>query len=54
MLTKVEARNPAGTLVSLELSDFTDGFAIKDIGGLGPVKATLTSSKFAGAPGAQL
>jgi hypothetical protein len=53
MLTKVEARNPAGTLVSLELSDFTDGFAIKDIGGLGPVKATLTSSKFAGAPGAQ-
>lgn len=53
MLTKVEVRTSAGTLLSLELDDISDGFAVEDITGLDPVKATLVSSSFANMDGAQ-
>lgn len=54
MITRVEARNKQGSLLSLQLDDDTDSFLVQDIDGLGPVKATLASSSFAGLPGEQL
>lgn len=53
MLTKVEVRTPQGTLLNLPLQDVSNGFIIEDIKGLGPVKATLVSSSFAGMDGQQ-
>jgi hypothetical protein len=53
MLTKVEARNRQGALLSLPLDDVSDGFVLGDVQGLDPVKATLVSSSFAGADGSQ-
>lgn len=47
MLTVVEVRNIAGTLLSLQLDDVTDGFVLKNIDGLDPVKATLITSDYA-------
>jgi hypothetical protein len=43
----IEARNVMGTLLSMELSDISDGLLLADIDGLDPVKATLVSSSFA-------
>ncbi len=54
MITRVEVRNKQGSLLSLQLDDDTDSFLVQDIDGLGPVKATLVSSSFAGLPGEQL
>lgn len=53
MLTLVEVRNIAGTLLSLQLADPSDGFVVQRITGLDPVKATLISSDFAQQDGAQ-
>lgn len=53
MLWKVEVRNAAGALLSLELQDITDGIVLEDVDGLGPVKATIVSSSFAQQDGEQ-
>ena len=53
MLTMVEARTVQGDLLSLSLQDLSDGIAIEDIEGLGPVKATIVSSSFATLDGVQ-
>lgn len=48
MLVKVEARTDQGKLLTLSLTDYTEGITIEDITGLDPVKATLVYSDFAG------
>lgn len=53
MLTKVEVRNPAGDLLTLLLDDISDGYVLKDVEGLDPVKATIVSSTFANRDGVQ-
>ncbi|QAY17142.1 minor tail protein [Streptomyces phage Madamato] len=53
MLTRVEVRNNQGDLFKLVLEDPSSGFIVADIDGLGPVKATLVSSSFAGMDGEQ-
>lgn len=44
---------PRGDLLSLPLDDDSSGFRVVEIEGLGPVKATLVSSSFAGLDGEQ-
>lgn len=53
MIVKFEARNKQGDLLSLQLDDDSDSYLVQDIDGLGPVKATLVSSSFAGLDGEQ-
>lgn len=53
MLTKVEINTSGGNLLSLPLSDISNGYKIIDIQGLDPVKATLVSSSTANMDGAQ-
>jgi hypothetical protein len=53
MLTKVEIRTVAGTMLSLPLEDTSNGIVVQDIDGLDPVKATLVSSSFAQMDGEQ-
>jgi len=53
MLWKVEVRNVAGALLTLELQDISDGIVLEDVEGLGPVKATIVSSSFAQQDGEQ-
>lgn len=53
MLILLEARNRQGALLALPLDDIANGFAIADIDGLDPVKATITSSSFAQRDGTQ-
>lgn len=53
MLVRVEARNTQGALLALPLDDDSSGLFIQEIAGLDPVKATLVSTSFAGADGAQ-
>lgn len=53
MLTKVEARNSQGSLMTFELDDVSDGLALLDVGGLDPVKASLVASPFAKLKGKQ-
>ena len=53
MLTKVEARDRLGALLAFQLDDPSNGFVVKEILGLDPVKATLTSSSFAALDGAE-
>jgi len=53
MITKVQAINAAGSLLDLELGDVSDGYALEEIGGLGPVKATIVSSSYAKLDGSQ-
>lgn len=53
MLYKVEATNVRGDVLSLPFDSFSNGFVVKDIDGLGPVKASLVSSSFAGVDGTQ-
>lgn len=53
MLTLTEIRNIAGSVLSLQLNDVTDGFVLRDIKGLDPVNATLISSDYAQQDGAQ-
>ena len=47
MLTKVEVRNSAGTVLTLPLTDYSSGYTLKGIEGLDPVKAILVTSSFA-------
>lgn len=53
MLTKVEVRTSFGALLTLFLQDISEGFSVKDIDGLDPVKATLIFSTNAGQDGSQ-
>lgn len=53
MLIKVEARSPAGALLILVLDDTSDGYVLRDVEGLTPVKASIASSKFANVAGSQ-
>ena len=46
MLTKVEAQNPQGDILTLELEDISDGLVVEEVSGLGPVKATISTSSF--------
>jgi hypothetical protein len=47
MLTTVEVRNIAGSVLSLQLDDISDGFVVQSIKGLDPGSATLSSSEYA-------
>lgn len=53
MLSKVVAQSASGTILTLELDDISDGLVLQEINGLDPVKATLSSSSFAGQDGEQ-
>ena len=47
MLTKIEARNNAGDVLTLPLQDISGGYTLKPVEGLDPVKATIVTSSFA-------
>lgn len=47
MLIKIEVRTDGGTLLTLPLTDYSEGYTIEDLTGLDPVKATLVYSSFA-------
>jgi hypothetical protein len=51
--TAIDVRTPRGTQMSFELNDVSDGYVLKDVGGLDPVGATIVSSSFAGIDGTQ-
>lgn len=53
MLSQVNVTGPSGEILQLVLADVSDGFVLEDIGGLGPVKATLVSTGFANQDGVQ-
>ena len=53
MLEKVEIRTTQGALLTLPLQDISEGYIVKDIDGLDPVKATLVYTSFAGQDGTQ-
>lgn len=53
MLYSLSAQNMAGDVLTLILDDVSDGYVLKDVDGLDPVKATITSSKFAQVDGTQ-
>lgn len=53
MINQIDFRSAFGQLLTLNPSDISDGFIIEDIEGLGPVKATISSSSFAAYDGAQ-
>lgn len=53
MLSLVEARTVRGALLALPLEDISDGYSLREIGGLDPVKANIVSSSFARFDGSQ-
>lgn len=53
MLTKLEVRNSQGALLVLPLENVDTGIIVLPIDGLGPVKATIASSKSAQQAGAK-
>jgi len=53
LLKKLSATNSKGQVLELPLEDIAGGFFVKEIEGLGPVKATLVSSSFANVDGEQ-
>ena len=53
MLTAVEVMNPLGSTLRLPLASTDGGYSVREIDGLGPVAATLTSSSIAQVDGAQ-
>jgi hypothetical protein len=53
MLDKFEVRTAQGTLLSFPMGDSSGGYEVRDIQGLDPVEATISSSTFAGVPGSQ-
>lgn len=53
MLTKIQLTNPAGAILDLPLQDVSNGYTLKDITGLDPVKATIVSTSYAGIDGTQ-
>lgn len=53
MLTRVEVITETGKILELPIEDLPEGYLVKDITGLDPVKATLVSSSFANMDGEQ-
>lgn len=53
LLRKLNVTNSRGSSLDLPLGDISGGFIVKDIEGLGPVKATVVSSSFANMDGEQ-
>lgn len=53
MLTKVDVITEQGTTLELPLQDSSEGYLVKDISGLEPVKANLVSASFANVDGEQ-
>lgn len=53
MLTRVDVSTPQGDLLSFQLDDEEAPYLIQDIDGLDPVKATITTTAFAGLDGVQ-
>ena len=53
MLTQVDITNLGGETLSLPVTDSSAGYVVKDIEGLDPVKATLTSVSYAQIDGAR-
>lgn len=53
MLTKVDVDNLQGGTLSLPLQPSTPGYMVREIEGLDPVKASITSSEFAQLDGSQ-
>lgn len=53
MLTMVEITNYSGGILRLPIQDASAGYVVRDVEGLSPVKATLTSSTMAQEDGAQ-
>jgi hypothetical protein len=53
MLTRVDIINSRNNTLSLTLMDSSNGYIVKEIDGLGPVNATLTTSSLAQVDGAQ-
>lgn len=53
MLSIVEARTVRGALLTLPLEDISNGYTVKEIEGLDPVKANVVSSSFARFDGSQ-
>lgn len=53
LLKKLSVTNRRGDTLDLPLSDISAGFIVKELEGLGPVKATLVSSSFANMDGEQ-
>jgi hypothetical protein len=51
MLTKVQATNRRGTILTLAIGEDDNPYQINDIEGLEPVKATLIASSYAGGEG---
>ena len=52
MLTSVEITNPRGSTLRLPLQDTSGGYSVREIDGLDPVDAVLTSSSLAQVDGA--
>jgi hypothetical protein len=53
LLNAVKVTNAQGSVLDLQLDDPSGGFVVKNIEGLGPVKATLVSTSFANLDGGQ-
>lgn len=53
MLSKVEVRTSTGALLTLTFDDVTNGYIVKDIDGLDPVKKSISSSNIPNLPGSQ-
>lgn len=53
MIDLVQATNNRGSTLDLSLIDSSNGFVMGEIEGLGPVKANIVSSSFAGGDGEQ-
>lgn len=53
MLTQVDITNSRGNTLQLPISDASAGYSVRDIEGLDPVTATLTTSTLAQVDGAQ-
>ena len=53
MLTKVEARNAAGNVLTLPFGEPVAGIYVKGVDGLDPVKASIITSSFASQDGEQ-
>src|SRR5438105_1504033 len=53
LLNTVKAKNAQGSVLELPLEDPTNGFVVRNISGLAPVKATLVSTSFANQDGEQ-
>jgi Phage tail protein len=53
LLTQVEVRNSAGTVLTLPIGQSFGGYFLKGITGLDPVKATIVTSSYADRDGAE-